>query len=148
MNPRIKQFLESNKIPYELRTYSASVKSAEEASREIHFPVSQMFKSLVCEDKRGNYYLILIPCNKKADLKIIAKDCKFIEIGKVANITGYEVGTVSPFCLKTEMKILIDKSALGFELIGVGCGSKGTELVVNRKQVLDCLNAEVLEIAI
>jgi Cys-tRNA(Pro)/Cys-tRNA(Cys) deacylase len=43
---------------------------------------------------------------------------------EVLEVTGYRVGTVSPFGLKTELKILIDESVLREEEISLGSGSR------------------------
>lgn len=41
---------------------------------------------------------------------------------EVFNVTGYRVGTVSPFGLKNQVKILIDSSVLEEEEVSLGSG--------------------------
>jgi prolyl-tRNA editing enzyme YbaK/EbsC (Cys-tRNA(Pro) deacylase) len=49
---------------------------------------------------------------------------------EVLDVTGYRVGTVSPFGLKNQVKILIDKSVLEEEEISLGSGVRNTAIVM------------------
>ena len=48
----------------------------------------------------------------------------------VLAVTGYRVGTVSPFGLKKPVKILIDASVLNEEEISTGSGVRNTAIIL------------------
>ena len=58
---------------------------------------------------------------------------------EVLEVTGYRIGTVSPFGLKNEVKVLIDASVLKEEEISIGSGIRNMAIImksVNLRQVL------------
>jgi prolyl-tRNA editing enzyme YbaK/EbsC (Cys-tRNA(Pro) deacylase) len=48
----------------------------------------------------------------------------------VLEITGYRVGTVSPFGLKQQVRILIDESVLREEEISIGSGARQMAIIM------------------
>jgi Cys-tRNA(Pro)/Cys-tRNA(Cys) deacylase len=49
---------------------------------------------------------------------------------EVLEVTGYRVGTVSPFGLKNPVKILIDESVLKEEEISIGSGIRSVAIIM------------------
>jgi prolyl-tRNA editing enzyme YbaK/EbsC (Cys-tRNA(Pro) deacylase) len=49
---------------------------------------------------------------------------------EVLNVTGYRVGTVSPFGLKNPVKVLIDESVLKEEEISIGSGIRSVAIIM------------------
>ena len=49
---------------------------------------------------------------------------------EVLEVTGYRIGTVSPFGLKNPVKILIDSSVLKEEEVSVGSGVRSTAILI------------------
>jgi len=49
---------------------------------------------------------------------------------EVLAITGYRIGTVSPFGLKNPVKVVIDESVLKEEEISIGSGVRSTAIVM------------------
>ena len=66
---------------------------------------------------------------------------------EVLEVTGYRVGTVSPFGLKTELKILIDESVLREEEISLGSGSRQMAILMKSADLRQVLgNSEIVSL--
>ena len=50
---------------------------------------------------------------------------------EVLEVTGYRVGTVSPFGMKNQVKVLIDSSVLTEEEVSIGSGVRNTAIIIN-----------------
>lgn len=66
---------------------------------------------------------------------------------EVLKITGYRVGTVSPFGLKNPIKVLIDASVLQEEEVSIGSGIRNTALILKSDDLRRALTeAEVVSL--
>ncbi len=54
---------------------------------------------------------------------------------EVLEVTGYRIGTVSPFGLRTPVKILIDQSVLKEEDVSLGSGVRGVAIIMKSSDV-------------
>jgi Cys-tRNA(Pro)/Cys-tRNA(Cys) deacylase len=55
---------------------------------------------------------------------------RMAEEEEVLEVTGYRVGTVSPFGMKNQVRVLIDASALREEEISIGSGVRNTAIIM------------------
>jgi Cys-tRNA(Pro) deacylase len=144
---KVKEFFDATKVGYEFKHYSNKVKNAHEASSEIGLSPDQMLKTLLV--RNGNkFVLVLIPVSHKLNFPKLKQllGCEFSMASseEVYKITGYEIGTVSPFCMKINIPIYLEKSALVQLKVGVGSGVKGTEIVLDPKKLQEILMANVV----
>ena len=66
---------------------------------------------------------------------------------EVLEVTGYRVGTVSPFGIKTPVKVLIDESVLKEEEISIGSGTRQMAIIMKSEDVRRALgNPEVVSL--
>lgn len=64
---------------------------------------------------------------------------------EVLEVTGYRIGTVSPFGLKNAVKVLIDASVLKEEEISLGSGVRGTAIIMKSADLRQALaEAEIV----
>ncbi len=62
-------------------------------------------------------------------------------------VTGYRVGTVSPFGLKNQIKILIDASSLKEEEISLGSGVRNMAIIMKSADLRRVLgDAEIVSL--
>ena len=67
---------------------------------------------------------------------------------EVLEVTGYRVGTVSPFGLKNQVRVMIDASVLKEEEVSLGSGVRNTAIIMKSEDVQRALkNAEVVSLA-
>lgn len=66
---------------------------------------------------------------------------------EVLAVTGYRVGTVSPFGLKNPVKVLVDASVLKEEEVSIGSGVRGTAIILRTDDLRRALeDAEVVSL--
>lgn len=141
---KVETFLNKLKIKYEIKTYSINCESAFDASREINFLYDQMYKSLLCVNNQ-KYVLLLIQSSKRISTNL-EKDYALANKHDINKITGYKLGTVSPICLDSNIKILIDRSIENFDEVSIGCGEFGKELIISSRDLIRITKAEIIEI--
>jgi prolyl-tRNA editing enzyme YbaK/EbsC (Cys-tRNA(Pro) deacylase) len=49
---------------------------------------------------------------------------------EVLEVTGYRIGTVSPFGMKNQTRVLIDASVLNEEEVSIGSGVRNTAIIL------------------
>jgi len=66
---------------------------------------------------------------------------------EVLEVTGYRIGTVSPFGLKNQVRVLLDASVLREEEISIGSGVRNTAIIMKSEEVRKALgDVEVVEL--
>ena len=66
---------------------------------------------------------------------------------EVLGVTGYRVGTVSPFGLKTPVKVLIDESVLKEEEVSLGSGARQVAIMMKSADLRRALGeAEIVSL--
>lgn len=67
---------------------------------------------------------------------------------EVLEVTGYRVGTVSPFGLKNQIKVLVDASVLNEEEISTGSGVRDIAIILKSADLCRALaEAEIVSLA-
>lgn len=128
------------KNTFKTLTYSKTCKSASEAALEMGLHVSQLQKSLLIKSK-NRFLLTLLSSDKKLNFEAIndlySESFEMATLEEVIQITGHHIGVVSPFELKQNIDIVLDKNSLTFDVIGVGSGFRGKEIIIRPKELLE-----------
>lgn len=112
MKPEVCQFLEDNKIKYILHKHKP-VYTCEEAAQHCSMVKGMHCKNLFLKDKKSaDFFLIMMPAEKRADLKKISiiTNSKHITFGKpeeLKTLLNLEPGSVSPFGLLNDKQNII-----------------------------------------
>jgi len=68
--------------------------------------------------------------------------------GEVLEVTGYRIGTVSPFGLKSQVRVMIDASVFEEQEISIGSGVRNTAIIMQSEDVRKALgDVEIVELA-
>ena len=59
---------------------------------------------------------------------------------EVLEVTGYRIGTVSPFGLKNQIRVLIDASVLKEEEVSIGSGVRSTAIILKSADLRQALD--------
>lgn len=151
MKTRGMQFLDENKIKYEIREYEFNEKGAAYAASSVNWPVESMIKSIVTKGEK-QYYLCLIGGDREISLKKVAeiikeKKVSLASIEEAEKISGYKVGGISPFGFKKKITIILDKNLINFEKVAINAGARGMIAVLNLKDLLNILSPLVEDIS-
>lgn len=67
---------------------------------------------------------------------------------EVFEVTGYRVGTVSPFGVKNQVRVLVDPSVLKEEEISIGSGVRNTAIIMKSAELIRALkDAEIVQLS-
>jgi Ala-tRNA(Pro) deacylase len=124
--PNPEAFLKSKNIKYILHEHPP-VYTCEEADKHCgHIPGLACKNLLLKGKKSGRYFLVVLPAEKKADLKKIGEivDDKKISLAKPVELLeklGLEPGAVSPFGLindtNHEVEVFIDQKVYNAKIV-------------------------------
>ncbi len=142
------------KIDYKLVEYEVdeSDLSAESVARKVGLPSEQVFKTLVARGDKTGVLMTCIPGNTELDLKAIAevsgnKKVEMVHVKEIQQLTGYIRGGVSPIGTKKQYPIFLDRSAMGFPIISISAGARGSQIFISPGDLIKVLNMRVCEIA-
>ena len=123
-------------IPYKVHTYGDVALSGTEVAETLGQDPIQVFKTLVTVGKPKCYYVFLVPVTGGLDLKKAAasvgeKSVSMIRQDELLPLTGYVHGGCSPLCTKRPMRVTIDSTAEGKDVIFFSAGKIGYQLEVS-----------------
>jgi Cys-tRNA(Pro)/Cys-tRNA(Cys) deacylase len=147
------RFLESLKIPFELREYEVDPEdlSAITVAKKINMPPEQVFKTLLTTGGPGAYAFAVIPGDAELDFKKLARaaglrKAEMVSLKDVQPLTGYIRGGVTVFGGKKAFPVYLDETAILFDTISVSAGTRGTQLILKPDDYLRA--AEALEVPV
>jgi Cys-tRNA(Pro)/Cys-tRNA(Cys) deacylase len=132
--------LEELGIPHKVFRHETPVTSFEQAASERGQRVSQVVRSILFRIAEDEFVMVLIAGSSQVSWKIMRKYLGLSRItmateDEVLSVTGYRVGTVSPFGLPRQLKVLIDPSVMNEEEISIGSGIRNTALILKSAEL-------------
>ena len=122
-----------------------------EAADKLGLDPDQVFKTLLVTAD-GTPAVAIVPVSCKLSFKSVGKalGAKRVEMCDPAvaeRITGYVRGGISPFGQKKRLVTVLDEMATVFDTIYVSGGKRGLDLGVGTQDLIDVLDATVVDIA-
>ena len=136
--------LEKLNIPHQVFKHETPVTSFEQAALDRNQRPEQIVRSILFQIRPEEFLMVLVAGREQVDWKRLRQyvgrsRVRMATEEEVLEVTGYRIGTVSPFGLKNEVKVLIDASVLKEEEISIGSGIRNMAIImksVNLRQVL------------
>lgn len=127
--------LERMDIPHQVFRHERPVMSFEQAAADRNQRPEQIVRSILFQVKPGQFVMVLVAGPDQIDWKKLRQLVKRSRVRmateeEVQEVTGYRVGTVSPFGLKNQVKILIDESVLREKEVSLGSGVRSVAIVM------------------
>jgi Cys-tRNA(Pro) deacylase len=147
------RFLRANKITFTPYLYTYQDRGgAKLAARELGLDESVTVKTLVFKDHAGNPLIMLMHGGVEVSLKTLARVIKVKAITqpdpKEANrLTGYQVGGISPFGLRTRIPVYMQASIAGLETIYINGGKRGFLVGISPKDLIAALKPTLVDAA-
>ena len=147
------RFLESLKIPFEIREYAVDPEdvSAIAVAKKVGMPPEQVFKTLLTTGGPGVYAFAVIPGDAELDFKKLARAAglrksEMVSLKEVQPLTGYIRGGVTVFGAKKAFPVYVDETAILFDTISVSAGTRGAQLILKPDDYLRA--AEALDVPV
>lgn len=142
------RMLNAAKIPFESLEYEVDENdlSGVHIAEQIGYPLEQVFKTLVARGDKTGPVVFCIPCAEELDLRRVAaltgnKRLEMVAVKELLGLTGYIRGGCSPIGMKKKFPTWIDESALNYERITVSSGTRGAQLLLDRAQLIQFVQA-------
>ena len=144
--------LEKSNIPHHVFQHTMPLDSFEQAAADRKQRPEQIVRSILFQIRPEEFLMVLMAGREQVDWKKLRRligrsRLRMATEEEVLQVTGYRVGTVSPFGLKNPIKVLIDESVLQEEKISTGSGVRQMAIIMNSADLQRALeNAEIVSL--
>jgi Cys-tRNA(Pro) deacylase len=144
--------LEKMNIPHRVFRHETPVTSFEQAAADRNQRPEQIVRSILFQVRPEEFVMVLVAGPDQIDWKKLRQLVKRSRVRmateeEVQEVTGYRIGTVSPFGLRNRVKILIDESVLREEEVSLGSGVRSTAIIMKSADLRSALNeAEIVSL--
>jgi Cys-tRNA(Pro)/Cys-tRNA(Cys) deacylase len=135
--PPVSIALEELGVPHKIFRHDAArpVTSIVQAASDRGQRVSQIVRSILFRIAEDEFIMVLVAGPAQVSWKALRKHLGRSRISmatedEVFAVTGYRIGTVSPFGLLHQLKVVIDLSVIGEEEISIGSGMRNTAIIL------------------
>lgn len=139
-------------IEHRLFVHEGTVASFEQAARERGQRPAQIVRSILFQVRPGEFVLVLMAGPAQVDWRKLRQIVKRSRVRmateeEVLEVTGYRIGTVSPFGVKNQTRVLIDASILREEQLSIGSGVRNTAILLRSADLIRALDgAEIVDV--
>src|SRR5258708_1748846 len=151
----VHEYLESRAIPYRALSFPTSTEKGAAGvagALKDHVTPRQVIKSLMFETGTKEILLVLVGGDQNVvsgQLKKIAGDgnIKMARGERIREISGYEIGSIPPFCWQPEgFRTLIDLSLMSEPVLAVGTGRWGEEILITPADLVQASSAQAVNL--
>jgi Cys-tRNA(Pro)/Cys-tRNA(Cys) deacylase len=133
--PPVSIALEKLGIPHQVFRHANPVTSLEQAAREREQRPEQVVRSILFRIAEDEFVMVLVAGPAQVSWKLLRKRLGKSRISmatedEVLTVTGYRIGTVGPFGIRRQLKILIEAGVLSEEEISIGSGMRNTAIML------------------
>jgi len=137
--PAITELRQKN-IPHEIYVHDGPIHSIEQAAAERNQDVSQVVRSILFRLNEGEFAMVLVAGKNQISWKALRQHFGMSRLTmaspeEVFEVTGYQIGTVSPFGLKTPIPILADQNVFSQMAVSLGSGKSGMAIMMLTKDL-------------
>ena len=147
-------FLDELSVPYQRLVFSPSTeKGASNVASALGFKNSQMVKTLIFETSDDEQVLVMLAADKNAisgylKRAIGSRNIRLAQPTTVKKVTGYEIGSIPPFHWQPPgFRTFIDASLMEEEVLGVGAGVWGEEIIIAPTDLVKASKATVVNLS-
>jgi len=136
--------LEKLNIPHQVFKHEAPVTSFEQAASDRNQRPEQVVRSILFQIRPEEFLMVLVAGPAQVDWKKLRQyvgrsRVRMATEEEVLKVTGYRIGTVSPFGLQQQIKVLIDESVLKEEEISIGSGVRNMAIIMKSADLRQAL---------
>jgi Cys-tRNA(Pro) deacylase len=132
-------------IEHRVFIHEQPVSSFEEAASHRNQRPGQIVRSILFNIRPEEYLMVLVAGPDQIDWKKLRQYVKRSRVrmatkDEVLEVTGYRIGTVSPFGVKSQFQVLIDASVLKEGEVSIGSGVRNMAIIMQSKDLRQALS--------
>lgn len=147
---RVLEALRAAGVSAEVKQFSESTRTAEEAAAAVGTTVGQIVKSLVFL-AGDTPILALVSGTNRADMAKLAAAAgakvRRADADTVRGVTGYAIGGVPPLGHSTPLRTFLDRDLLQYATVWAAAGTPNAVFEVSPRELERITNAEVIDLA-
>lgn len=147
------RYLDELGIAYERLSFPTTIeKGAASVAWELSYEERQMVKTLIFQAGTGERVLVMVGGDQSAVSGLLKKaignkNIRMASPEAVLETTGYEIGSIPPFHWQPEgFRSFLEASLLDYEVLGVGAGQWGEEIIITPAALVQASGAEVVNL--
>lgn len=148
----LEAYLQENGVWYRFIEKVETVHTAD-ASAATGIDLHRITKNLVSKTQEGGYALLVVPGNRRVNLKAAAKalgtkNVRLMPFSEAEAISGYPPGGTPSIGHKTPMRVIMDEALISFDTFYCGGGMRDRLLelrVDDVKRLTDAIVAKISE---
>lgn len=148
---RVREYLKLKKPGLKIIELDQDTSTAYLAAQALGKEVGQIAKSILFKTKDNQYMMIV----SAGDVKLDNKAVKELAGGRVhmANpqevreMTGFNIGGVCPFALRTEMAIYLDESLKRYDVVYAAAGTANTALPITYEELQQITGGQACQVS-
>ncbi|MGZ9223725.1 MAG: aminoacyl-tRNA deacylase, partial [Anaerolineales bacterium] len=132
--------------------HQTPVDSFEQAASDRNQRPEQVVRSILFQVRAEEFVMVLMAGREQVDWRSLRKlvgrsRLRMATEDEVLEVTGYRVGTVTPFGMKRQVRVLIDPSVFREEEISIGSGVSNMAILLKSADLRRALGeAEVISL--
>lgn len=131
-------------IPHRVFLHEGPVTSFEQAASDRNQRPEQIVRSILFQVRDREFVMVLMAGRDQIDWRKLRQLVKRSRVRmateeEVLEVTGYRIGTVSPFGVKNQIRVMIDASVLREEEVSLGSGVRNMAIIMQSADVRKAL---------
>jgi len=148
---RVQAYLQARDPGLQIIIFQQDTSTAVLAARALGTEVGQIAKSILFKTKNDEYFMVVAAGDTRIDSKAIRRlaGCKarMATAEEVTEVTGFNVGGVCPFALRTEIPVFLDESLKGYDIVYAAAGGSNTALPISYGQLCSITGGQPCDVA-
>jgi Cys-tRNA(Pro)/Cys-tRNA(Cys) deacylase len=147
------RILEKENISYKVKAYDVDENNldAVHVAKSANINIDLVYKTIVMINENKEIFVFCLPAEfdislKKARSLTSSNKIELLKLDMLKKVTGYIRGGCSPLGMIKQYKTFISDFALLEDEIYVSAGVRGLQLIVNPKDLANCIGASFEEI--
>jgi Cys-tRNA(Pro)/Cys-tRNA(Cys) deacylase len=144
--------LDEQNIAHQVFKHEKPLLSFEQAAAERNQRPEQIVRSILFQIRPEEFVMVLVAGRAQVDWRkfrqLVGRSrVRMATEEEVLQVTGYRVGTVSPFGLRNQVRVMIDESVLREEEISLGSGVRQMAIIMKSADLRRMLgDAEIVSL--
>jgi Cys-tRNA(Pro)/Cys-tRNA(Cys) deacylase len=144
--------LDEQNIAHQVFKHEKPLHSFEQAAAERNQRPEQIVRSILFQIRPEEFVMVLVAGRDQVDWRkfrqLVGRSrVRMATEEEVLQVTGYRVGTVSPFGLKTQVRVMIDESVLREAEVSIGSGVRQMAIIMKSADLRRVLgDAEIVSL--
>jgi len=123
-----------------------------DAAKAAGVELRRLTKNLISQTDRGENVVLIVPGDRKVDLKAATKalsvrNISLVPFDRAEKVSGYSPGGTPSVGHKTKMRVVVDRSLLQYDTVYCGGGSRDRLLELKTEDIIRFNNAIVADIS-